>query len=707
MAENEFLNGLRLDQFIKNNNDQVKNTLSSLQSANAKSISTIISNQKIQIKSLESIDKSTKSLNKSITTLLTSMNIIIKDNQTSSTKKEKKEKKPKKDSFKRKDYDKSNNDLFKSMVNKLKIISAVKTGGKLIGGALAGAGIIGFLLTGNVNMLSTGVRFLTSKFESVFKGAIDNVISPLGVKLKGIFNNIIGKITSKFEAFKGSIDDVAKRFKRVFKGAMDKVIRPVGSKIKGMFNNVIGKITGKFKAFKGSIDDVAKRFKHVFKGAMDKVIRPVGSKLKGMFNNVIGKFTKKKATKTAAKKATNTLAKKATNTVAKKKATKTLAKKATNTVAKKATNTVAKKATNTVAKKAVKSGSKAATKGILKSISNNVPLLGTLVSLPFAINRAIKGDWVGAGLEVAAGSSGALNAALPGLGTTIGYGLEASLIAKDLGVFDKKDKESDALSGSNIKVKGVSPSGIRGVPSKDIGVRSNVADSYHTHKIWKPNLSGVRNDVWNNFIGLANDYNDKTGKKVQINSAFRDTSKQQRLYDQYLRDKKAGKDPSPVAKPGRSMHNFGYALDINSIDANKMESMGLLSKWNFHRPVGKPGQKGYEPWHIEPTGLDYAKIRSGVGMSGDSAGDPSMTSSPEGDALTPIKVSSNGLRGMDENLPQGNVASKVESTVPMDVKLSSNDIEALAIALGNQMSKLPKPRNVNIMANQGNPRSNL
>jgi hypothetical protein len=49
-----------------------------------------------------------------------------------------------------------------------------------------------------------------------------------------------------------------------------------------------------------------------------------------------------------------------------------------------------------------------------------------------------------------------------------------------------------------------------------------------------------------------------------------------------------------AAKPGSSNHNFGIALDINSVQANALSSSGLLSKYGFHRPLA-PREK----WHIE------------------------------------------------------------------------------------------------------------
>lgn len=77
-------------------------------------------------------------------------------------------------------------------------------------------------------------------------------------------------------------------------------------------------------------------------------------------------------------------------------------------------------------------------------------------------------------------------------------------------------------------------------------------------------------------------------KTVQINSAYRSIEKQRELYNQFLKNGKP-----LAARPGSSNHNFGIALDINSAQANALNSAGLLSKYGFHRPIKS------EAWHVE------------------------------------------------------------------------------------------------------------
>lgn len=103
------------------------------------------------------------------------------------------------------------------------------------------------------------------------------------------------------------------------------------------------------------------------------------------------------------------------------------------------------------------------------------------------------------------------------------------------------------------------------------------------------NLSGLNNNFKQRFGMMAEEFLQVTGKPILVTSGFRDPKQQEELY------KKIG--PPKAAPPGKSRHNSGIAIDINSPDANKAESLGLLSKYGFHRPLLNIG----EPWHVEPV----------------------------------------------------------------------------------------------------------
>ena len=71
---------------------------------------------------------------------------------------------------------------------------------------------------------------------------------------------------------------------------------------------------------------------------------------------------------------------------------------------------------------------KVAGKGIAKSLGKKIPLVGLGLGAIFAAQRAMQGDFVGAGLELASGAA----STVPGIGTAASVGLDAALMAKDM-----------------------------------------------------------------------------------------------------------------------------------------------------------------------------------------------------------------------------------------------------------------------------------
>lgn len=90
------------------------------------------------------------------------------------------------------------------------------------------------------------------------------------------------------------------------------------------------------------------------------------------------------------------------------------------------------------------------------------------------------------------------------------------------------------------------------------------------------------------LLGMAEEYGKATGKSIQVNDGFRSFEEQAALHSKY---------PEKAAAPGKSLHEYGLAVDVNSADADALEKMGLLKKYGFTRPVGG------EPWHMEPAGI--------------------------------------------------------------------------------------------------------
>lgn len=104
-------------------------------------------------------------------------------------------------------------------------------------------------------------------------------------------------------------------------------------------------------------------------------------------------------------------------------------------------------------------------------------------------------------------------------------------------------------------------------------------------------LAGLNPAMLKNLRAMIQEYGQATGKQVTITSGVRSAAQQLALYN---------KDPSKAAKPGRSLHEFGLALDIAPSDANALEEAGLMRKYGFTRPVGG------EPWHVESIGIQNA-----------------------------------------------------------------------------------------------------
>ena len=80
-----------------------------------------------------------------------------------------------------------------------------------------------------------------------------------------------------------------------------------------------------------------------------------------------------------------------------------------------------------------------------KTVLKKIPVIGALAGLGFGASRLIGGDVTGAGMEVLSG----LASVVPGIGTAASLGIDAALIARDAGVFDKKSQEIE--TARNIK----------------------------------------------------------------------------------------------------------------------------------------------------------------------------------------------------------------------------------------------------------------
>jgi hypothetical protein len=103
----------------------------------------------------------------------------------------------------------------------------------------------------------------------------------------------------------------------------------------------------------------------------------------------------------------------------------------------------------------------------------NIPVIGALISIPFAISRFKKGDVLGGLLELGSGLAGTLNAVAPGLGTAIGVAIDTYLIFRDI-------KGDEYKSQQNAKFKAFGKEALKNSPL--IGTIWRTVDAI---KLWK------------------------------------------------------------------------------------------------------------------------------------------------------------------------------------------------------------------------------
>ena len=182
--------------------------------------------------------------------------------------------------------------------------------------------------------------------------------------------------------------------------------------------------------------------------------------------------------------------------------------------------------------------------------------------------------------------------------------------APEKGFFEKAYSTiSSAASGAFSSVKsflGFGGDGEKKASAGDLEKYVKKADS-------SVDLAGLDPKMKERLAGLAKEYNEQTGQMLQVNSGYRSPEKQAELYEKF--------GPPRAAPPGKSRHESGLAIDINSADANRADALGLMAKYGFTRPVAG------EAWHVEPN--ETAK-RGGTPDNPFSPGAPVVVASKSG-----------------------------------------------------------------------------
>ena len=187
----------------------------------------------------------------------------------------------------------------------------------------------------------------------------------------------------------------------------------------------------------------------------------------------------------------------------------------------------AKKVAAKVGGKAIaKVGAKALGKGLLKKI----PFVGLGAGLLFAGQRLMSGDFKGAMLEAASGIAGTI----PGVGTAISVGLDATLAAKDMGVLPGQKEAEQQQSGVQAPD-----------PTKDMYGRPII-------------LNPSTEKAWNKAVNAA--AKDGINLPMSVTSSYRSPEQQQALIDAAEAGDENAINPAPV---GQSPHGQGWAIDID------------------------------------------------------------------------------------------------------------------------------------------------
>ena len=173
-----------------------------------------------------------------------------------------------------------------------------------------------------------------------------------------------------------------------------------------------------------------------------------------------------------------------------------------------------------------KVGAKALGKGLLKKI----PFVGLGAGLLFAGQRLMSGDFKGAMLEAASGIAGTI----PGVGTAISVGLDATLAAKDMGVLPGQKEAEQQQSGIEAPD-----------PTKDMYGRPII-------------LNPSTEKAWNKAVNAA--AKDGINLPMSVTSSYRSPEQQQALIDAAEAGDENAINPAPV---GQSPHGQGWAIDID------------------------------------------------------------------------------------------------------------------------------------------------
>ena len=311
----------------------------------------------------------------------------------------------------------------------------------------------------------------------------------------------------------------------------------------------------------------------------------------------------------------------------------------------KRTKTVAKgllkKAGRKIGVKSVaKIGGKALGKGLLKKI----PFIGLGAGLLFAGQRMMAGDFKGAGLEMLSGVAGTV----PGIGTAVSVGLDATLAAKDMNMIGDGTPES---STPNPHIAG------NGMP---------IILNPSTMKAWERAVAAAAKDGVN--------------LPMSVTSSYRSAKQQQELIDRAAAGDPNVMTPAPV---GLSPHGQGWAVDINFYSkANEWmrENGGKYGfKWQGEKdPVhfdfwnNEPNDKWLQPGNRDwiPNNIAAPEKKSGSEITNPNINKPNVSEVKNNLIDEPVKQSSK--QSGDLSVAQMTVPIPIPTPMPYAVPTEVN-----------------------------------
>ena len=277
----------------------------------------------------------------------------------------------------------------------------------------------------------------------------------------------------------------------------------------------------------------------------------------------------------------------------------------------------------------IKGISKIGGKVLGKSLMKKIPFLGLGAGLLFAGQRLLAGDLSGAGLEALSG----LASTLPGLGTAVSVGLDATLAAKDMGFIGG----DGATTGAE----------------KPVATTPNpMYDMYGNPIILNPSTM----KAWTRAVNAA--AKDGIDLPSQVTSSFRSPEQQQALID---RAKKGDQNVFTPAAVGMSPHGQGWAVDINYYsDANEwMRENG--HKFGF-KWQGNNDPVHFDFWNNEPNDKWLQPGNRGW-MKGEDLVFKKSTSVVTGNQIKPLV--SNNNKELVNNIP---VNQKTKTTSQLQIQ---------------------------------------